>query len=168
MWPNPVDLVTFTDEILNGKFHFLCSVNLCENCLKLLELILTISYPAMTSTSNSWTRLVMHPRSFLSFFILLLGEFLYHLKKNRTIEIRWMVALVSPFLFSLFSRWFRMVVQLDVVPSVGMKRGNKIVYLSTFHPTPSIMLDSMLDEMLDSFSRDFTNGWTALHEFHLI
>ena len=51
-----------------------------------------------------------------------------------------------------------MVVQLDVVPSVGMKRGNKIVYLSTFHPAPSIMLDGMLDEMLDSFSRDFTNG----------
>ena len=28
MWPNPqetVDLVTFTEEILNGKFHFLCS-----------------------------------------------------------------------------------------------------------------------------------------------
>ena len=30
MWPNPletVDLVTFTEEILNGKFHFLCSVS---------------------------------------------------------------------------------------------------------------------------------------------
>ena len=29
MWPNPqdtADLVTFTDEILNGKLHFLCSV----------------------------------------------------------------------------------------------------------------------------------------------
>ena len=28
MWPNPqetADLVTFTNEILNGKFHFLCS-----------------------------------------------------------------------------------------------------------------------------------------------
>ena len=25
MWPNP-DLVTFTEEILNGKLHFLCSV----------------------------------------------------------------------------------------------------------------------------------------------
>ena len=31
MWPNPqetVDLVTFTEEILNGKLHFLCSANL--------------------------------------------------------------------------------------------------------------------------------------------
>ena len=26
MWPNP-DLVTFTEEILNGKLHILCSVN---------------------------------------------------------------------------------------------------------------------------------------------
>ena len=27
MWPNPqetADLVTYTEEILNGKFHFLC------------------------------------------------------------------------------------------------------------------------------------------------
>ena len=30
MWPNSqetVDLVTFTEEILNGKLHILCSVN---------------------------------------------------------------------------------------------------------------------------------------------
>ena len=30
MWPNhqeTVNLVTFTEEILNGKLHFLCSVN---------------------------------------------------------------------------------------------------------------------------------------------
>ena len=29
MWPNPqetADLVTFTEEVLNGKPHFLCSV----------------------------------------------------------------------------------------------------------------------------------------------
>ena len=28
MWPNPqetADLVTYTEEILNGKLHFLCS-----------------------------------------------------------------------------------------------------------------------------------------------
>ena len=28
MWPNPedgADLVTFTEEILNGKLHFLCN-----------------------------------------------------------------------------------------------------------------------------------------------
>ena len=31
MWPNPqetADLVTFTEEILNGKLHFLCSDNI--------------------------------------------------------------------------------------------------------------------------------------------
>ena len=30
MWPNPqvpADYVTLTEEILNGKLHFLCSVN---------------------------------------------------------------------------------------------------------------------------------------------
>ena len=30
MWPNPqetADLVTFTEEILNGKLHFLCNGN---------------------------------------------------------------------------------------------------------------------------------------------
>ena len=33
MWPNPqetADLVTFTEEILDGKLHFLCSED-CEN-----------------------------------------------------------------------------------------------------------------------------------------
>ena len=31
MWPNPqfpADLVTFTEEIMNGKLHLLCSVSL--------------------------------------------------------------------------------------------------------------------------------------------
>ena len=30
MWPNPqlpADLVTFTEEFLNGKLHFLCNVS---------------------------------------------------------------------------------------------------------------------------------------------
>ena len=36
MWPNaqePVDLVTFTEEILNGKLHFLCSVGKKRHCV---------------------------------------------------------------------------------------------------------------------------------------
>ena len=36
MWQNPqfpADLVTFTEAILNGKFHFLCSVRE-SNCVK--------------------------------------------------------------------------------------------------------------------------------------
>ena len=38
MWPDPqspVDLVTFTEEILNGKLHFLCSETLFSNELKI-------------------------------------------------------------------------------------------------------------------------------------
>ena len=34
MWPNPqitADLVTFTEEILNGKLHVLCNVGLHRN-----------------------------------------------------------------------------------------------------------------------------------------
>ena len=37
MWPDPqfpADLVTFTEETLNGKLHFLCSVTLEETLLK--------------------------------------------------------------------------------------------------------------------------------------
>ena len=30
MWRFPADLVTFTDEILNGKLHFLCSEAPCN------------------------------------------------------------------------------------------------------------------------------------------
>ena len=40
MLPNPqfpADLVTFTEEILNGKLHFLCSVILCMNFLSSLQ-----------------------------------------------------------------------------------------------------------------------------------
>ena len=40
IWPNPEetsDLVTFTEEILNGKLHFLCSV-----CCNIFRLSLTI------------------------------------------------------------------------------------------------------------------------------
>ena len=35
MWPNPqetADLITLTEEILDGKLHFLCSVGVSNNC----------------------------------------------------------------------------------------------------------------------------------------
>ena len=35
MWPNPqeiADLVTFTEETPNGKFHYLCSVGKVIRC----------------------------------------------------------------------------------------------------------------------------------------
>ena len=37
MWPNPqfpADLVTFTEEILNGKLHFLCNDFCLRKCQK--------------------------------------------------------------------------------------------------------------------------------------
>ena len=50
MWPNPqetADLVTFTEEILKGKLHFLCSgdkissdISLNELCLNNINIIL--------------------------------------------------------------------------------------------------------------------------------
>ena len=40
MWLNPqetADLVTFTEEILNGKLHFLCSVNCIAKPISLIS-----------------------------------------------------------------------------------------------------------------------------------
>ena len=37
MWPNPqetANLVTFTEEIFNGKLHFMCSDNYIEQWVK--------------------------------------------------------------------------------------------------------------------------------------
>ena len=51
MSPNaqfPADLVTFTEEILNGKLHFLCSECCMDKCLlpsKTLPGMLTHSFP---------------------------------------------------------------------------------------------------------------------------
>ena len=45
MWPNrqfPADLVTFTQEIFNGKLHFLCSDGLLARILK-TELIVSLN-----------------------------------------------------------------------------------------------------------------------------
>ena len=49
MWPNlqfPVDLVTFTEEILNGKLHFLCSFNqvIIVDAIKLFSTKITFSF----------------------------------------------------------------------------------------------------------------------------
>ena len=40
MWPNPqlpVDLVTFTEDILNGKLNFLCTTCDYERSVAILE-----------------------------------------------------------------------------------------------------------------------------------
>ena len=43
---NPADLVTFTEEILNGKLHFLCSVKTKDTFNKILKSSVSINpYP---------------------------------------------------------------------------------------------------------------------------
>ena len=56
IWPNPhypADLVTFTEEIFNGKLHFLCSAitRLCKGSV-ILSLLLTILYKKKLSFSK--------------------------------------------------------------------------------------------------------------------
>ena len=54
MWPNPqetaetADLVTFTEEIFNGKHHFLCSA--------MKNVLLKISWNSQESTFVGWKR----------------------------------------------------------------------------------------------------------------
>ena len=50
MWPNPqfsADFVTFTEEILNGKLHFLCSV-----MIKALYIQVLKSFPIILNSTN--------------------------------------------------------------------------------------------------------------------
>ena len=57
MWPNPqktADLVTFTEEILNGKLHFLCSALKTANHGKSSELNHGCIKPGFT-TVNYYT-----------------------------------------------------------------------------------------------------------------
>ena len=65
MWPNPqfpADLVTFTEEILNGKLHFLCSGKY-DNCfrikkaLRALLFFLSWANPYILLNSNIWLTL---------------------------------------------------------------------------------------------------------------
>ena len=52
MWPNPhfpEDLITFTEEILDRKLHFLCSVNFSSFCPFIASLfLLQLSFPSST------------------------------------------------------------------------------------------------------------------------
>ena len=48
MWPNPqetADLVMFTEEILNGKLHFLCSVAFGKKGHLVYDFLRTQNYP---------------------------------------------------------------------------------------------------------------------------
>ena len=65
MWPNPqetADLVTFTEEILDGKFHFLCSdrtdsrgLRVCSNHI---DLSVIYSEPYQTSKTEYAVKIV--------------------------------------------------------------------------------------------------------------
>ena len=58
MWPNSqktADLVTFTEEILNGKLHFLCSVNSSlQGSSNFLHLLRVLQAFLQESFTNSW------------------------------------------------------------------------------------------------------------------
>ena len=58
MWPNPQETVysvTFTEEILNGKLHFLCSVNSSlQGSSNFLHLLRVLQVFLQESFTNSW------------------------------------------------------------------------------------------------------------------
>ena len=67
MWPNPqetADLVTFTEEILNEKLYFLCSVT-CKNGVSTILFNITARGAAVTegnfpnSQLDSWNQLML-------------------------------------------------------------------------------------------------------------
>ena len=56
MWPNPqesADLVAFTEEMLNGKLPFLCSVKVLNTVL--LQQLLKNNDVKLENKSTSWT-----------------------------------------------------------------------------------------------------------------
>ena len=61
MWPNaqfPADLVTFTEEILNGKFHFLSSVSSKRVKEPEIPSKLTLKNPASKLTKESMLKVL--------------------------------------------------------------------------------------------------------------
>ena len=55
MWPNPqfpTDLVTFTEEILNGKLHFLCSLGYFPRIQPVQTSSWTLTYPAKVKVKS--------------------------------------------------------------------------------------------------------------------
>ena len=81
MWPNPqfpADLVTFTEEILNGKLHFLCSKRQKNLVVKLKQLKVEFrcfdnyDYSLTSSRVNDILLIKLH----LCLFNNLLGTFL--------------------------------------------------------------------------------------------
>ena len=74
MWPNrqiPVDLVTFTEEILNGKLHFLCSVDR-EN----LHIFRKTWGVSKKISENLWVMIIIKVTKLQGFTLSLLDKFL--------------------------------------------------------------------------------------------
>ena len=76
MWPNPpfpADLVTFTEEILNGKLHFLCSV--CPCILSNPHILRLISISLYTRIlASSYSRIHVCFLIFIYLFIYLFNN----------------------------------------------------------------------------------------------
>ena len=56
MWPNTqfsADLVTFTEEIFNGKLRFLCSVPLNSACFPSPKPVVVYNFSEIESTSSA-------------------------------------------------------------------------------------------------------------------
>ena len=70
MWPNtqvPADLVTFTEEILNWKLHFLCSKNSIRNNFPFPFSFLTLY--TNRSSKFSWYAMFVFLWSIVHFFL---------------------------------------------------------------------------------------------------
>ena len=64
MWPYPqeiADLVTFTEEILNGKLHFLCSAS--------FKILLVLIFIEIETPLNSGTKLGQKDGTGLKIFL---------------------------------------------------------------------------------------------------
>ena len=74
MWPNPkeiVDLVTFTEEILNGKLHFLCSgyfslqtQNLCGSMFFIIKFLYFNRLQEVRTKSKSTWLIILPDKTF--------------------------------------------------------------------------------------------------------
>ena len=82
MWPNPqfpADLVTFTEEILNGIFHFLCS-DACRFSFLNYHLIYYLGFNLFFSTYITFACLgiARNSKFYLKVIFIIYSEFRYY------------------------------------------------------------------------------------------
>ena len=81
MWPNPhvpADLITFTEEILNGKLHFLCSVVRAWMMLWWIEI--GLSFLNKSWNDDDLSQYVIFSAHSFKEFILLLRSLLWNIQ----------------------------------------------------------------------------------------